>query len=987
MPHVFLSIIAPLPLDKLADAAAAIDALGNPAGAEMAQAFGTLDGAGDGIHFASMHAFASADGKRGYLLLECSGDGTTASVIARLMTVERLLQPIFRLATDWVDGTALDAFMTSRAVSAGGGWLDHPGLNFTGSPGLNVGRILAEARLGARAAALLAVQPAGGSALSRLNAVRAVLAREPEHATMLVPPPPVPPFMAATPLALLPSLVASFCKTYLWPLGIAIALWAIWRGWLFGHNAPHAPLAFLWFGLCGAVVGAVISLAVVLVLLGGSFFMLRHLERADVPSETEADRATNAAMFARENHAAQNHMISITQRKPGPVRNFTSRAIFWVIGQLAGSYYPPGFLSDIGSIHFARWVTPPGSPDLIFLSNYGGSWESYLEDFITLAHAGLTGVWSNTIGFPRSENLIGEGATDGERFKRFARASMIPTRFWFSAYPALTTSNIRSNSLIRAGVAVAASEDEAVRWLELFGSAARPSGGMVNNDVQSLILGGLGFLGFGACLLCGLPRDVSGARGWLRDVGDHIAYNDGRRITRDAVVTLALAAPGLARLGLAPEALATFPFTFLEGPATATRARMLGDIGASDPAGWAWGRQPSDAVLLVYGRTQAAVDELVGKLAKDPRLSGSHRIPLRPVQKTEPFGFADGLSQPVIRGTHKALRSGDPLHLVEPGEFVLGYKDNRGNLPPGPCLPAAGDPANLLPLLATVTDFGRPVAAASRDLGFNGSYLVIRQLEQDTAAFGAYCAAQAEAVRDSFPFDITPEFIGAKLIGRWQDGSPLVRHPQHPPQEEKRIYQSHALVSRKMSALQGGAAEGTPATARVTPEAMPGGAVTPPIGGSHRIENDFLFGTEDPQALRCPYGAHIRRSNPRDSFTPGSTEQIGITNRHRIIRVGRQYEPAAGENPGLLFMCLNGDIERQFEFLQQTWIGNPSFHGLSGEADPLQGETQGRRSGFTIPTVEGPVSLATVPDFVTTKGAGYFFIPGRRLVEYLCHSV
>ena len=125
-------------------------------------------------------------------------------------------------------------------------------------------------------------------------------------------------------------------------------------------------------------------------------------------------------------------MISVTQRKPGLLRAFTSRLVFWVIGELATRSFRPGFLGDIGTIHFARWVTPPRSPDVIFLSNYGGSWESYLEDFITRAHNGLTGVWSNSIGFPRSENLFQKGATDGERFKRYARRSMVPTPFWYS---------------------------------------------------------------------------------------------------------------------------------------------------------------------------------------------------------------------------------------------------------------------------------------------------------------------------------------------------------------------------------------------------------------------------------------------------------------------------------------------------------------------------------------------------------------------------
>lgn len=122
----------------------------------------------------------------------------------------------------------------------------------------------------------------------------------------------------------------------------------------------------------------------------------------------------------------------------------------------------PGHLGDICTIHFARWVNIPGTRDLLFFSNYGGSWESYLEDFITKAYQGLTGVWSITIGFPKTTNLFLAGATDGERFKRYARQSMVHTPFWYCAYPGLTTANIRTNALIRRGLASAMSEDEAV---------------------------------------------------------------------------------------------------------------------------------------------------------------------------------------------------------------------------------------------------------------------------------------------------------------------------------------------------------------------------------------------------------------------------------------------------------------------------------------------------------------------------------------------
>ena len=114
----------------------------------------------------------------------------------------------------------------------------------------------------------------------------------------------------------------------------------------------------------------------------------------------------------------------------------------------------------------------------------------------------------------------------------------------------------------------------------------------------------------------------------------------------------------------------------------------------------------------------------------------------------KPFGFIDGISQPVIRGTYKSLRNADPIHLVEPGEFILGYPDNRGNIPPGPTLPATADPDNQLPLVGGSGDFAQTVVESDRDLGFNGSFLVIRQLEQDVAGFHAYCEQTGEDIRD-----------------------------------------------------------------------------------------------------------------------------------------------------------------------------------------------------------------------------------------------
>jgi hypothetical protein len=81
-------------------------------------------------------------------------------------------------------------------------------------------------------------------------------------------------------------------------------------------------------------------------------------------------------------------------------------------------------------------------------------------------------------------------------------------------------------------------------------------------------------------------------------------------------------------------------------------------------------------------------------------------------------------------------------------------------------------------------------------------------------------------------------------------------------------------------------------------------------------------------------------------------------------------------------MCLNGDIERQFEFIQQTWLASSSFHGLSGEQDPIIGDGVSA-TGFTIPSRDGPLRLKPPPHLITMLGGGYFFVPGKRLLSFL----
>ena len=147
-------------------------------------------------------------------------------------------------------------------------------------------------------------------------------------------------------------------------------------------------------------------------------------------------------------------------------------------------------------------------------------------------------------------------------------------------------------------------------------------------------------------------------------------------------------------------------------------------------------------------------------------------------------------------------------------------------------------------------------------------------------------------------------------------------------------------------------------------------------------------------ALIC--GSHIRRSNPRDSLDPdpGSDDSLELNRRHRLLRRGREYgsplttEQALhaeddGEPRGLHFICLSGNIARQFEFVQQTWLNNPKFAGLYDDADPLVGPSEPFGGCFTAPGEGIRERYKGVPRFVTVKGGAYFFMPGLAALRSL----
>jgi hypothetical protein len=235
------------------------------------------------------------------------------------------------------------------------------------------------------------------------------------------------------------------------------------------------------YGLATVVVAAVLALVailllfwrfpwptgIVLLLLVLAFFVAyRHLlkvEKTDRVDDNRFFKPSVGEAVAREDFGVSNHFASATVIKPGWFRAILLRGVLFVI-HLAGRFIEnKGQLGGIPSIHFARWLIVERDT-LVFLSNYGGSWESYLNDFIDKASGGLTAVWSNTGGFPRSRGLIHEGAKQEREFKVYARNSQVPTLVWYRAYPDLNTTNIENNTRIREGVTGRAREEDR-RWL------------------------------------------------------------------------------------------------------------------------------------------------------------------------------------------------------------------------------------------------------------------------------------------------------------------------------------------------------------------------------------------------------------------------------------------------------------------------------------------------------------------------------------------
>jgi hypothetical protein len=136
----------------------------------------------------------------------------------------------------------------------------------------------------------------------------------------------------------------------------------------------------------------------------------------------------------REDVVAQNQLTLVTVVQPG--RADRVRAVMAGIDAYARRLAPPGSLSGISTIHFVKWLVIDNGRRLVMLSDYDGSWESYIDEFAEMILSGLDAIWETSHGFPP------DGARDLPAFKRFLRMHQVASEVFFSAYPETTVLKI-----------------------------------------------------------------------------------------------------------------------------------------------------------------------------------------------------------------------------------------------------------------------------------------------------------------------------------------------------------------------------------------------------------------------------------------------------------------------------------------------------------------------------------------------------------------
>jgi Dyp-type peroxidase family len=478
-------------------------------------------------------------------------------------------------------------------------------------------------------------------------------------------------------------------------------------------------------------------------------------------------------------------------------------------------------------------------------------------------------------------------------------------------------------------------------------------------DIQGIVTSGYGHLPDTTYLFLEI-YDRAKARNWLSAIVPQITTSVSWRQTPGeakrrppTALNVAFTVDGYRVLGLSDRALNSFSREF--GFGMVERAEVLGDTGANSPQRWEFG-YPQDrlhGVLLILGENEHTLEHWVEHQKRQIAAAGGIQILSeqrghRYAAGQEQFGFHDGISQPDIKGVRKQPDPGQTT--IDTGEFILGYPDAYGCLPPTVGIPKGEDPANILPPFPEQPDW--------HDFGRHGTYMVFRKLEQDVAGFWQLIRRTVEHT-PGLPPPAAPAakeeamtYLASRFVGRWRSGAPVILAPS---------------------------------------------IDDPALGADKNHNNVFSFMPSDPQGYVCPFAAHIRRANPRDSLAKDAPDvSLKTANRHRMVRRGIPYGERLvttsvldvqddGKPRGLYFIALNTNIKRQFEFVQAQWVDDAQFDGLFNDKDPVVGTNDGS-GNMTLQRQFGRRTIPQMPGFLTTKGGGYFFVPSLTSLRFLSGS-
>jgi Dyp-type peroxidase family len=427
-----------------------------------------------------------------------------------------------------------------------------------------------------------------------------------------------------------------------------------------------------------------------------------------------------------------------------------------------------------------------------------------------------------------------------------------------------------------------------------------------------------------------LDADAEVARGWLRGLlGDVTTAAPWMRGKPATTLNVAVTAAGLAALGVPQRVIDTFSPEFGDG--MAARSKLLGDVGLSDPARWDEGLAGGDPHVLVTINAQTP-EQLAPAL--DALHSGVEAAGARIVFEQQ---------AQLLAGAREHFGYADGF--AQPA--IAGSSDEKA---PGGGVPekdgrwralAPGEFILGYPDEDTLVDKRRKLPPAPADpLGRNGTYMVWRKLHQDVARWRRVMREAAARYHDGDEVK-----LAAKVVGRWPDGTPLATHPD---------------------------------------------SADPAFDPAARGANGFRY-SDDPDGMRCPLGAHIRRSNPRDALGFEGNQSF----RHRMIRRGMPYgEPLPegvleddGAERGLCFVSFQASIARQFEGVQVPWLNDGNIFRVGRDTDFLLGDSSGEARGKM--TIQGRVPFFLTPQeaFVTTRGGEYLFVPGIRALAAIADGL